>query len=318
MAVLSDSVKAVVVPSQPDHLSTPVKRLMDSMYENPSRAYVTFNEWQSKYNNERSLKGARFRGLSLPSIHLSGYDLQQAEFDNCDLRGSVFRKSDLSGTRFVAVQFDRETEFLGPESIHNCSMERYALACLGPEHGGLTEGNLMDMKIVDHVADLRLRFSGIWAWIHLISIAVFFFPFIWFLFIQWGRAKWALSPDHSVTIWTAFWRYIWNGGRDWQTGWHLDFWSVFRFVGVLFYQIIRITLLAKTKSLEMTQVVTGLPAKFSLDQASDGWEVPVIGCRIGEGFRWRWALRFVGWFMWFTVVLALWNSIHFLNMRVPA
>lgn len=107
-----------------------------------------------------------FKYAKLCGTDFANSKLVYATFDTCDLRGAIFSGSGLAKARFVSARFDHSTKLSGLESATDCEMSRYAIACLGPEYGGLTEGNRMDMKIVDHVAEMRLRFSGVFGLIH--------------------------------------------------------------------------------------------------------------------------------------------------------
>lgn len=345
-------------PGQPDHLSEDVKSLLKQMHDDPKNAGRLFSRFRSQHKEELNFEGAKFyrlplgssgadfgrlklngstfQGCDLESVPFRKAVLEGATFQDCDFRRTNLEQAALANAEFLTVQFYHTTRFQSPESIAGCTMDRYALACLSREHGGLTEGNLMDMNIVDHVAELRLKFSGYWAWIHMTSIIVFFFPYAWFLIQQWSRARF-MEADEMIPLYEALGRFIWNGGKDWKGEWNLDFWAVLRFGVVSIYQIVRVALLAKTKSLEMEQVVKGLPAKFSLDEPLDGLRIPYIGWAVkapyyelrkdyirgwkigiaGRGFRWRWALVFVQVFIVFVVLSAIFNAFHFLQMSVP-
>jgi len=172
----------------------------------------------------------------------------------------------------------------------------------------------MDMDIVDHVADLRLQFSGFWAWVHIASIVAFFFPYVWFLIAQWKIAAFSVGGS-SITLFEALLRYICNGGKDWRTDFAPDYFAISRFALVLFYQITRFTLLAKTKRLEMEQIVKGVPARFTLEMPIVKWKIWKTDIRVSP--KWKLLVDFLKWAVVVVAALALWNLIHFLQMRVP-
>jgi hypothetical protein len=173
---------------------------------------------------------------------------------------------------------------------------------LGKEWGNLTEGNLMTMDIQDDVATLRSEFSGIWALLHFVAIAFFFTPYIWFLIQHRIEASFT-KIDHasSMTLMTALGRYIYNGGVDWRTKWDLNFYSLIPFIVFLIYNIIRILLLYKTKTLETKQEVSNLPAMFSFEE-EPRWANMLKAAKIG---------------VFIYLICAVINVIYFMQMRIP-
>jgi hypothetical protein len=67
----------------------------------------------------------------------------------------------------------------------------------------------------------------------------------------------------EIPIWKAFARFIWNGGRDWEKGFHLDPVYFGIFVFSFLYNALRFVMLFKTLELELYQEASGLPVPVS-------------------------------------------------------
>ncbi len=158
----------------------------------------------------------------------------------------------------------------------------------------------MVMSIKDDVARLRQQFGGMWSWMHAAAVVCFIAPYVWFLAVQSIRAEFT-QDDNSITLLTAVLRYIWNGGRDWQTGWDVDYIAISLFASFAVYNAARLALLWKTKTLEMQQIVSGLPVMFSLRDHT----------------RWLYCYDICNGGFWFSVAIAIANSLRFMMMRVP-
>jgi hypothetical protein len=156
------------------------------------------------------------------------------------------------------------------------------------------------MRIIDGVATLRASYSGFLQWIHVIALAAFLFPYMAFVTRQWFNSKFVFSNDGAtITLWEALFRFIWNGGQNWQAGWHLAMVPFTAFAFSLAYNVLRGMLLWKTKKLELIQEASGLPAIFSLTGL------------------WGWLYRAaqVGFYCNLFVVAV--HTFHFLGQRIP-
>ena len=137
----------------------------------------------------------------------------------------------------------------------------------------MTEGQLMDLTLTDDVSTLRRDFGGIWGLIHVITLIVFFFPYVWFLVERLIRVNFMSPNEDTVTLLEALLRFILRGGRDWQESWEPSL-SFYAFVFVLLYNVARSVLLWKTKKLETDEEVKGYPVRFSFsDRAEFTWKV---------------------------------------------
>ena len=102
----------------------------------------------------------------------------------------------------------------------------------------------------------------------------------------------------EIPIWKAFARFIWNGGEDWETGFHLDPVSFGIFLFSLFYNLLRFVMVFKTAELVLTQEASGLPVPVS---ALGVWGRLVHIMEIGFCIN---------------VVLVLFHTFHFLQKPI--
>lgn len=258
--------------------------------------------------------------LSLEGTNFGQSTNVRTVFDGSNLRAASFSNASLVECSLRGVRVNSRTTFPDMQSTEGCHIDRYTLSCLGRDFGGLSVGNRSDMKIHDDVALLRSQFSGIWMWSHALSIVAFVFPYVWFLVRQRTIARFYSDQDRetSVSLLEAITRYVLRGGQEWNTGdWWIPSWPFCWFLIILLHNVLRAALLFKTKHLETQQEVSGLPAKFALDDAFQGFAV-WPGKRLGKGLRfWRWVFRCSRWGFWISLVFIAINSIHFLMMRVP-
>lgn len=251
------------------------------------------------------LSGARFNGATLTDANLDG----------CSIRGAHFDHAHLAGANLRNVDADAATRFQQLQSVDGCKIDRYTLACLSPDGSGLTVGNQMLMNVFDDTAALRSQFGGIWTWMHLLSLLIFLAPYGWFLASQWTVATFR-TPDeqaNTMSLIEALARYIVRGGESWQTTWRPNWGPFISFLFVFCYNAVRACLLWKTKKLETQQEVSGLPVRFSLSEPTIV-SIPVVG---------SWPVRL--WFrltqvnrygFWISMALILYNTFHFLTMRI--
>lgn len=253
-----------------------------------------------------NLKEARLLDTDMREADIRGANLSKAILRNANLRGAFlggtnFDEATISEMNILKTIVNAETSFKKIKNSEKCKIDRYTIASLGNNRGGLTDGNLITMDIHDDVAKLRSEFSGVWGVFHLIAIILFSIPYLWFLAEHRIEASFTKSQfENSVTLSTALARYIWNGGIDWRSGWHLEIISFSTFIGFLLYNVLRLSLLYKTKKLETQQEVSRLPAMFSFEE-SLWWKRIYYVTKIGV------VIYFV---------LVFLNVYHFLQMRV--
>lgn len=166
------------------------------------------------------------------------------------------------------------------------------------------------MDIKDDVAQLRQSFGGFKTLLHLIFLAVFAFPYVWFVVSRYAEASFA-GEQHAETIalWDAFCRYVFNGGLNWQTGYQLH-WTFLTFVVALLFNALRVLLLRKTMQLELSQSARELPEMFSLSEKVIFWGKPM-------GFTWGRLVWVNDILFWIQSAAVIFSTFHFLTMRVP-
>ena len=267
---------------------------------------------QFTYLDKADLIDTIFRETRLVGATITNAYLYNAEFTKANLAGSDFRRSNIEGASFreckfanstlLKVTLDSNTSFADMGDVKECYVDRYTMEYMSES---LSKGKMMDLHIRDDIARLRSQFSGVWMWLHMVSLMAFGAPYIWFISHQWVlvQLQGAIPPKtDSIALWEAFLRYLWNGGVGWRQGWSLDLWSFAPFVLVLFYNLVRLILLWKTKRLETEQEVSGLPVQFSLG---------------GDLWYWNVLYQFTVYGYWVTIALVIFNTIHFLSLRIP-
>jgi hypothetical protein len=264
-----------------------------------------------KFDNA-TVSGGRFEDCNISHGELRRSKLIGANFTRCNLRSAAFTESDLTGASFSAVDVNRSTTFQNLNGCNGCRIDRFVLACLGESNGSLTDGNLMEMTVVDDVAQLRQQFGGIWGQLQALSLIVFVFPYFWFLIRQWSVAKFVTPhlKGETMALWEAMARFIVRGGVDWRSSWAINWLPFLTFLLILAYNVVRGVLLWKTKKLETEQQVKGLPALFSMEQP-----IAIPG---GKSLRvWHWLYQANRYGFWLSFILIMLNAWHFLTMRIP-
>lgn len=147
---------------------------------------------------------------------------------------------------------------------------------------------------------LRQNFSGVFALIHAAALVLFLAPYAWFVASHYAVARFAPANDQDPTLLTALLRFIASGGREWKQ-WARS-WHVIPFIILLLYNALRAALLYKTKALELEELTTGLPSRFSF----------------GEHRRWGFMFTSAQWIFWGVIGVVIWHTLNFMMVRVPA
>lgn len=251
---------------------------------------------------------ASFESVVMEGATLHDADCRKARFTGANCKGLRAMRCRFEGASFATVDLeyadlrgstaDPETHFTTP-TVTGCHVDRYFLDSLPTDDTGLPRGHRMQMVITDDVAALRMSYSGFLAWVHFLALLAFVFPYLWFTGKQYAIARFAGTEIGSgVPLWKAIALYIWTGGVEWHEG-LFNPWPFCLAVLSLLYNALRGLLLWKTKSLELQEAATELPAKFSL-----------VG---------RWGILYkVAWVgFWINLLLILLHSSHFLRQVVP-
>lgn len=202
------------------------------------------------------LRGKIARSL-FSTLHLAQANLESVEFENCDFEN----------TDFQAALIGNATVFTHCKMRKDVKITKFQTALM-KGNGGFSIGNLTAATVIDHVAELKQQYSGFWGWIHSFSVLAFFFPYLWFLFTAWSSASFNITGSgDTVKLYSALLRYIATGGVEWRhdISW-IDFnWlSLLVFIFMLFYNLLRLVFLWKTKTLELQEHSTEVSANFFL------------------------------------------------------
>ena len=269
------------------------------------------------------LAGAIFTGCVLRYVNFSGarYNLT-TNFEKCDLRDTVFdhcsgnanfafaklRNASLRRCNFDHAALygadlrdttvDAGTRFAFAK-VDNCKIDRLTLASL-ENNGNMTVGQLSVMDIESAVVTLRASYSGYMQWIHVTALIAFLYPYVWFLLLRWIEADISgVQEEHSITMLEALWNYIWTGGKNWGTNVPFSWRTFPLFVYMFAYNVLRFVLLAKTKQIELRELITGIPQRFSFAGA------------------WGILYSITKWGFFINIAAALGHTIVFLLKRVP-
>lgn len=248
---------------------------------------------QGAFIRNAHLTESNFNKANLKNAILEGTNFSESDFSGADLSMAILSRANMSG-----VLFNNETNLTGAKTSE-CLVDRYTLEQLD-DYGGLTVANRMSMHIQDGVTELRALYIGLWRRIHLAALVIFIFPYAWFL-IKYGQYADFNIPKEvkSISLGQGLVRYIFNGGKNFAVGFVLH-WSFYVFLYMAGYNIVRAVLLWKTKQLELQQISSCLPVRFSLD--ASGWGT-ILGI-----MKWL----FIGYIL----CVAL-NAGYFLSQLVP-
>ncbi|MCK6480052.1 MAG: pentapeptide repeat-containing protein [Planctomycetes bacterium] len=287
---------------------------------------------------ETDLTGFDMEGVDLRDATLTGSCLARTVLRGADLGGAHLEEADLTGSDFTGVRFDAKTT-LRRARVKDVQVDRYTLEGLD-DFGGLTTGDRMQMRILDGVMLLRSHYSGFWQWIHLLALVIFVYPYAWFVFAEYAKARSGFADGYErarlavltgadmaesspflrkpvkpgeaaptgprepravpherteVPVWRALFRFIWNGGKGWETGYSLNALSFGLFCFSFLYNLTRFVMVFKTMELELHQEASGLPVPVS---ALGFWGRMVHVMEVGFAIN---------------VVVVLVHTFHFLN-----
>ena len=222
-----------------------------------------------------------------------------ASFRGTRAFGTVFRRSGMSYADLRELLVDEGTRFervgMVGTVITKSVLERMH------DFGGLSLARRATMVIEDDVALLRQSFSGFWNVVHLLALAVFLAPYIWFLAKMWTRAQVGESiafEGATISLWQCLIHFIASGGSDWREMAPRAL-PLILFAIALSFNALRGVLFAKTKLVENREAVTGVSSGFVLRGA---WKGMYVGYRI---------LSFVA------LVAIIWHTGLFLAKPVP-
>lgn len=257
----------------------------------------------SRSDEATNLKGTSLENANLRKAKFYGVDFTNASLRNADLRGSKLNQNIMDGVDLTNIKADLTTYIGQIGSCKGCIIKRYTLDSLdnADPNRGFKSSNKKDMIILDDLGTLKLSFSGFWKMVHIVALALFVFPYIFFLFKCWSIANGVMlfnyepSPNNTSTIGGELWEYFYTSGElngEWS------YWVIISFALIL-YNLSRTILLWKTIKLEHKQIVTGLPVYFEMTRS---WKVIYYITNYG---------------MYLNIILAIIHTIKFLMIRMP-
>lgn len=241
--------------------------------------------------NDASLRNVRGKRTDFVKANLSGADLRGGDWSGTDFKSANLENADLGDCTLTP-----DTQFDGAK-VNGMRIDRHSLRMLGEKHGGLTAANIATLKIDDDQAKLIISFGGFWTTLHVLAVAIFATPYLVFGVKRYLAARVIpCSPTSDcVTLRSAIWDHIVSGGVPGQT----DILAVVLFVLLLAYNVFRISLVYKARSLELAEHARKTPIKFDL---RGYWYVAYYACQI---------------LVWLNLGLALIHAYQFLNTPVP-
>ncbi len=254
------------------------------------------NFCRAELQNAR-LSNSVLDGSIIDGASLDHAQLVEASIRGASARGTSFSHADLRKADLRDLRPDRDTRF-AHAIVNGARIHRYTLEYLN-DYGGLTAAERAEMEVINDIARLRQNFSGVFAIMHATALVLFVLPYLWFIASHYAVARFASASPADPTLLTALARFIVSGGRDW-TQWAPS-WRVIPFLVLLFYNALRAVLLYKTKSLELEELTTGLPSRFSF----------------GEHPAWGRTFLLARWLFWGVLLVVLVHTISFMMIRVP-
>ena len=132
---------------------------------------------------------------------------------------------------------------------------------LGPRHGGLTSADLAALEVHDDQVKLQMSFGGFWSALHLIAVSIFLVPYVAFGVRRYLEQQLSpCAPADCVPLRRALGSYVLTGGR----GGEVDWVALAIFGMLLLYNILRVSLVLKSRALTLAESALGMPRQFVL------------------------------------------------------
>lgn len=249
----------------------------------------TISEGGERHLGKMLLDSANFSDAIFLNTEMYGVQALGAKFINADLRDVSFYRCGLTGSDFS-----------------KCKISKHTLETLGDQ--GVTRSDELAMDITDDLAKLRLQFSGFWTMLHLTALTLFLTPYVWFVVRYWPIASFGnASVDGYIPLWKALFLYIYNGGENLADGEFVRHPSSFIFCLLLLFNIVRATLLFRTKTLEHKAEITGTPSRFSYQDK----------VRYLPFLTWGGLALINTWLLVFNAAFSLGSFCYFMTRAIP-
>lgn len=250
-------------------------------------------------------------------------------------------------TKFIKVQFAHTNIaniFVTPETeFQACSFNAFTLAKIQlatMRDSGITKGQMRDITVLDDIADLKMKFSGLLGVSHWVSAFAFAAPYLWFVCVKWAsNSQWDTATrsfkeagGEKRELLYQLAKYIWEGKEIaclhfLRLSWLAN--TFFWFCIFACYTTARILLVWKTMKLEHQEKVLQSPVDFSLiekrtkvqENCFMALAFSIASCNktLTMVLRKRWYLVFqlVSWGFYAALLSTLFHSIGFLMTKVP-
>jgi hypothetical protein len=222
---------------------------------------------------------------------LTGADLTEGNWSDTDFTSAILKGADLRGCTFTP-----QTR-LNSAQVSGMYIDLHSLRMLGDSRGGLTTADLATLNITDDQAKLITSFGGFWTTLHVLAIAIFLTPYLVFAIRRYiaAQLRHCLPGADCVPLREALWDHILTGGIPGS----VDIVALGLFLLLLLYNILRISLVFKARTLELAEHARKIPARFVLRKY---WWFAYYACQV---------------LVWLNISLALLHAYHFLGTLVP-
>ena len=213
----------------------------------------------------KSAKLAEFHNCTLTNANWSGSNLEGASIIGGDCRRMNLSSTKLANCVFSPLHADHSTVLEGLNTFIGMRISRTILESLGPEHGGLSIAQIQSIKVRHDLYVLQRSFGGFFGMAHLLALAAWLFPYLWFTAVRLIEASFSSgSSEKSISLLLALCRFAYNGPSEWQSPmkWPALFFYTF-LIGAV-YNALRAYFLYTTKNHELDEKITGLPSSFKL------------------------------------------------------
>ncbi len=236
---------------------------------NLDRADIYRGQFQGLDLTKASLCEAHARRVNFTRSKLISADLRGADLRGSDMSYADLTNADLRGCSIKGLLFTNA-------SVKGMRIDRHALRSLGPENGGLTDADLIDLKIDDDSVRLMVGFSGLFAVTHVVSVLIFLLPYLVYgyrLYISSVGDICSAAEVLCIPLRSAMWEYVQTGG-----GRHdVDCFGLLIFFLLIIYSVFRISLAIKAQRLSVTERASGIPQRFVL---KGYWRYSFYGCQL--------------------------------------
>lgn len=236
---------------------------------NLDRADIYRGQFQGLDLSGACLNEAHARRVDFTRTKLISADLREADLRGSDMSHADLTNADMRGCKVKGL-------VLNNANVKGMRIDRHALRSLGSGNGGLTDADLIDLKIEDDSVRLMVGFSGLFAFTHVVSVLLFLLPYLlhgYKLYVSSLDDACGLVGAVCETLRSAMWEYVLTGGGRHE----VDYLGLIIFVLLLAFSVFRISLAIKAQILTVKERASGIPQRFYLEGY---WRIAFYGCQI--------------------------------------